>query len=74
MSDKLSFNTIIKWVIVAVLVIVALNVIATVLNVAFALGGFLLFRVLPLVLLAWLLLKGLEHLRNRDGGAPETEL
>ncbi len=74
MSDKLSFNTIIKWVIVAILVIVALNVIATVLNVAFALGGFLLFRVLPLVVLAWLLLKGLEYLRNRDGGAPETEL
>ena len=72
MSDKLSFNTIVKWVIVAILVIVALNVVATVLNVAFALGGFLLFRVLPLVVLAWLLLKGLEYLRNRDGAPADS--
>ena len=70
MSDKLSLSNIAKWVIVAVLVIVALNVVATVLNLAFALGGFLLWRVLPLVLLVWVLLKGLEYLRDRDGGAP----
>ena len=69
MNDKSTFETILKWMVVAILAIVALKVIATVLGLAFFLGGFLLFRVLPLVVIVWLVYKGFEWLRGRDNGA-----
>lgn len=48
-----NFETVVKWAIVIILGIAALKIAATVLGIAFFLGGFLLFRILPLVLLAW---------------------
>lgn len=72
MSDKSSFETILKWVVVVILAIVALKVIATVLGVAFVLGGFLLFRLLPLVLLVWLVVKAIEWLTGKRGTEPNS--
>ena len=75
MREKNSLETIIKWAVVVILAIVALKVVFTVLGVAFVLGGFLLFRVLPLILLVWIVLRVIAWLRGSNGGtdpAPPT--
>ena len=69
MSDKSSFETALKWVVVVILAIVALKVVFTVLGLAFFIGGFLLFRVLPLVLVVWAVVKVVQWLREKNGGA-----
>ena len=63
------FETILKWAVVIILAIVALKVVATILGIAFVLGGFLLWRILPLVLVAWLVMR---LFRGPRGGTPET--
>ena len=72
MSSNSNFETVIKWVVVVILAIVALKVIATVLGIAFFLGSFLLWRVLPLVLVVWLIFKGVEWMRgSRDSSTTD---
>jgi hypothetical protein len=68
MSEKSTFETVIKWAVIVILAIVALKVVFTVLGVAFVLGGFLLFRVLPLILLVWIVLRIIGWFRGSDGG------
>ena len=70
MSEKSSFETILKWVVLVILAVVALKVAFTVVGIAVALGGFLLFRILPLVLLVWLVWKLIEWIRDRNGNGP----
>lgn len=53
MSKNNGFETVLKWAVVVILAIAALKVLMMVLGIAFVLGGFLLFRVLPLVLVVW---------------------
>jgi apolipoprotein N-acyltransferase len=72
MSEKNSFEQILKWVVVAILAIAALKIALTVLGIAFVLGGFLLFRVLPIVLVIWLAFKAIEWLRGERGGSAST--
>jgi hypothetical protein len=72
MSEKNTFEQILKWVVVAILAIAALKIVLTVLGIAFVLGGFLLFRVLPLVLVIWLAFKGIEWLRGDRRGSTST--
>lgn len=72
MTEKSTFETILKWTVVVILAIVALKVVATVLGLAFFLGGFLLFRVLPLVLVVWLFIKAIEWLRGKNGSSHST--
>lgn len=67
MSEKSSFETILKWIVLVILAVVALKVAFTVLGIAMALGGVLLFRILPLVLLVWLVWKLIEWIRDRNG-------
>lgn len=64
MTEKNTFETILKWVVVVILAIAALKILLTVLGIAFVLGGFLLFRVLPVVLVVWLVVKAIEWLRG----------
>lgn len=71
-SSNSNFETVIKWVVVVILAIVALKVIATVLGIAFFLGGFLLWRVLPLVLVAWLIFKAIEWMRSSKDSSTGT--
>jgi hypothetical protein len=60
MNDKSSFETFLKWAVVVILAVAALKILATVLGLAWLLGGFLLFRVLPLILLVWGFMKLIE--------------
>ena len=69
MSDRKStFENVIKWIVIAILAIVALKVVATILGIAFFIGGFLFFRVLPLVLFVGLLYMGWQYLQKRNDG------
>lgn len=72
MNDKSSFENFLKWAVVVILVIAALKVILTVLGLAWLLGSFLLFRVLPLVLVVWGVLKLVQWLRGDRGAATGT--
>ena len=69
MSDTSKFEDILKWIVLAILVVVALKVVAWVLGVAFFLGGFLLFRILPLVVVVWLVLKAVEWTGGKKSGS-----
>jgi hypothetical protein len=64
-NGKSDFETILKWVVIVILAFAALKIVASVLGIAFFLGGVLLFRVLPLVLLVWAVFKVIEWLRGR---------
>ncbi|HEU4455899.1 MAG TPA: hypothetical protein VFR81_22730 [Longimicrobium sp.] len=72
MPERNSFETVLKWIVLVILAIVALKVAISVLGLAFFLGGFLLFKILPLVLLVWVALKLVEWFRGRNGG-PATD-
>lgn len=76
MSERSDFETVLKWAVVVILAIVALKVLATVLGIAFVLGGFLLTRVLPLVLLVWAVYKIVQWLGSSrgSGSTAGTEL
>jgi len=64
-----NFETIIKWVVVVILAIVALKVVAAVLGLAWLVGGFLFYRVLPLALLVWGAYLVIQWLRGKNGGS-----
>jgi TRAP-type C4-dicarboxylate transport system permease small subunit len=75
MSEKNTFESILKWMVVAILAIAALKIVLGVFSIAFFLGGVLLFRVLPIVLVVWLAFKAIEWLRGgRHGSAPSSTL
>jgi hypothetical protein len=69
MSASNTLETILTWTVVVILAVVALKMVFAILGIAFVLGGFLLFRVLPLVLLGWVVLKVIQWLgRNGEAG------
>lgn len=72
MAEKNTFETILKWIVVVILAFAALKVLLAVLGIAFFLGGFLLFRVLPIVLVVWLIVKAVEWLRSDRSGSTST--
>ena len=72
-SSNDTLANILKWAVVIVLGIVALKVIASVLNIAFFVGWILLWRVVPLVLVVWLLFTVMEWLRGKKGGTGGTQ-
>jgi hypothetical protein len=72
MREKNTFETILKWAVVVILAIVALKLAVTVLGIAFFAGGFLLFRVLPLVILVWIVLRIVAWFRGSNGGSGAT--
>jgi uncharacterized MAPEG superfamily protein len=69
MSEKSSFETFLKWAVVVIVAIAALKVVMAVLGIAWVLGAFLLFRVLPLVLVVWGIVRLVKWL-NGDRGSP----
>lgn len=71
-SSNNTFEQILKWAVVIVLAIVALKVLATVLNIAFFVGWVLLWKVVPLVIVVWLIVKAIEWLRGKNGGTSST--
>lgn len=45
---------------------VVLSVVGTVFSLAFGLGGFLLFKVAPVILVGWIVVKLLERRKGRE--------
>ena len=73
MSDRsVTFENVIKWAVIIILAIVALKVVATILGIAFVIGGFLFARVLPLVLFVGLVYFGWQWLRKQNGDATDN--
>lgn len=72
MNDKSSLETVLKWIVLVILGIAALKIALSVLGIAFALGGFLLFRVLPLVLLVWAVVWVVRSMSGGSRGADGT--
>jgi hypothetical protein len=67
------FEKILKWIVMVILAVVALKVVFGIFAIAFVLGGFLLTKVLPLVLLVWLVLRLVEWYRNRNTGVDTVD-
>lgn len=66
MSDeRSSFETVIRWVVIVILALVALKVALIALGLAFGLAG-LAWKLLPFVLLVWLVYKGIEWIREKN--------
>jgi hypothetical protein len=74
MSENNGFETVLKWVVVVILALAALKVLTMVLGIAFVLGGFLLFKVLPLVLVVWGGYKLFQWLGGRSSSAAAGDL
>jgi hypothetical protein len=72
MTEKNTFESILKWIVVVILAFAALKILLGVLGIAFFLGSVLLFRVLPIVLVVWLIVKAVEWLRSDRGTTPPT--
>jgi hypothetical protein len=71
-NGKSDIETVLKWIVIVILAFAALKIAATVLGIAFVLGSFLLFRVLPLVLVVWLIVKAVQWLSGKNGGSSST--
>lgn len=69
-SRNSDIENVLKWIVVVILAIVALKVVATILGIAWFVGGFLLFKILPLVALVWVALKVWEYVRGPRGTSP----
>jgi hypothetical protein len=67
MSASSPLVTVFKWIVLVILAVVALKMVFTVLGVVVFLGGVLLFKVLPLLVVGWLVLKVVQSLS--DNGA-----
>lgn len=75
MEEKTNFETVLKWAVIGILAIVALRIALVVVGVAIGLASFLLFTVLPLVLVVWLVVKAVQWLgRPKDGGYTSSGL
>jgi len=60
-------ENILKWIVLVIAAIVVLKLAFGVLAIAWVLGGILLFKILPLVLFVWVVLKLVEWWRTRNG-------
>ena len=72
-QNENGLEKVLKWIVLVILAVVALKLVAGVLAMAWVLGGFLLGKVLPLVLLVWLVLKLVEWWKGRNGATPPAE-
>lgn len=73
MSDRnVTFENVIKWIVIVILAIVALKVVVTILGIAFFIGGFLFWRILPLVVIVWLAYMAIQWFRNGNGNGTDT--
>ena len=69
-SRNTDLENVLKWIVIVILAVAALKIAAAVLGIAWLLGGFLLFRVLPLVVVVWLVLKAYQYFRGSRGTSP----
>ena len=69
-NGKSTLETVLKWIVLVILAVVAMKIVFSVFAVAFVVGGVLLTKVLPLVVLVWLVLKAIEWWKSHNGAAP----
>lgn len=73
MSEKKNgVETVLKWIVLVILALAAIKIVLGLLGVAWVLGGFLLFKVLPVVLIVWGVVKLIEWLTTRDEGPADV--
>ncbi|MFL5540744.1 MAG: hypothetical protein ACJ8J0_17260 [Longimicrobiaceae bacterium] len=70
MQNDSKLETILKWIVLVIAAVVALKLVFGVLAIAWVVGGVLLTKVLPLVLLVWIVLKLIEWWKSRNGTVP----
>jgi len=70
MHNESKLETILKWIVLVIAAVVALKIVFSVFAIAWLVGGFLLTKILPLVLLVWIVLKLIEWWRSRNGTVP----
>jgi predicted signal transduction protein with EAL and GGDEF domain len=66
-ENETKLERIVKWIVVVIAAIFALKIVFSVFAIAWLVGGFLVTKILPLVLLVWLALKLVEWWRTRNG-------
>jgi hypothetical protein len=69
-QNESKLETILKWIVLVIAAVVALKIVFSVFAIAWLVGGFLLTKVLPLVLMVWLVLKLIEWWKTRNGTVP----
>jgi len=69
-NSNTDFENVLKWIVIVILAIFALKIVATVLGIAWFLGGFLITKILPLVILVWLVMKAVQYFRSSNGTSP----
>jgi hypothetical protein len=69
-QNESKLETILKWIVLVIAAVVALKIVFSVFAIAWLVGGFLLTRILPLVLLVWVVLKLVEWWKTRNGTVP----
>jgi hypothetical protein len=57
-----------------ILAVVAMKIVFSVFAIAFVVGGVLLTKVLPLVVLVWLVIKAVEWMKGRNCGGEPADL
>ena len=70
MHNESKLETILKWIVLVIAAVVALKIVFSVFAIAWLVGGFLLTKILLLVLLVWIVLKLIEWWRSRNGTVP----
>jgi len=66
-ENSTKLERILKWIVLVIAAVIVLKLVFGVLALAWVLGGFLIFKILPLVLLVWAVLKLVEWWRTRNG-------
>jgi hypothetical protein len=70
--NESGLERVLKWIVIVILAVVALKIVFSVFAIAWLVGGALLTKVLPIVLLVWLVMKLVQWWRDRNGG-PEAD-
>ena len=69
-ENETKLERILKWIVLVIAAVVALKIVFSVFAVAWLVGGFLLTKILPFVLLVWAVLKLVEWWRTKNGTVP----
>ena len=69
-ENETKLERILKWIVLVIAAVVALKIVFSVFAIAWLVGGLLLTKVLPFVLLVWVVLKLVEWWRTKNGTVP----
>jgi hypothetical protein len=69
-QNESKLERILKWIVLVIAAVVALKIVFSVFAIAWLVGGFLLTKILPLVLLVWAVVKLVEWWKTKNGTVP----